>query len=310
MLVISAAAFAQSTVQPVQPVPAQTPENWVTFSPGNEAFSVQMPSGRKVLETVHTDNSKKLAARIYNAESADVFFIILTEPAGDSFRRKMGSQIEAASKYVNSFKPAAGELKIDGYNGKTYEFTDAENFHYKALLLKTDARSCVFLTVSQTQNSAGSERFFKSLRISKTSPPTDESTADTGGIIAAAPNDTGGYARSGGGSAGSNNESSGIGSGTRPPVAPAQTSKMRILSKQPAKYTDNARLFGMSGTVRLRVQFLSSGEIGAVSVVKSLPFGLTPNAIEAAKSIRFEPASKEGQPITTSGVVEYSFTIY
>jgi TonB family protein len=85
---------------------------------------------------------------------------------------------------------------------------------------------------------------------------------------------------------------------------------LRILSKPRPSYTDAARDNLTQGTVRLRVTFLSNGEIGSILPVKSLPNGLTEEAINAAKNIKFEPATIDGKPVTISRTVEYSFSIY
>ena len=89
-----------------------------------------------------------------------------------------------------------------------------------------------------------------------------------------------------------------------------KTLSIRLLSKPPAKYTDMARENGVEGSVRLRVTFLASGEIGAVSPVSSLPDGLTEQAIAAARSITFEPATRSGIPVNIVKLVEYSFSTY
>lgn len=107
---------------------------------------------------------------------------------------------------------------------------------------------------------------------------------------------------------------SGVGSGTSKPIVPNtentdKTSPLRILSKSPASYTDAARQNGIEGTVRLRVTFLASGEIGSIAPVSGLPFGLTEYAIAAARNIKFEPATKNGIPISVTKLVEYNFSI-
>jgi TonB family protein len=83
---------------------------------------------------------------------------------------------------------------------------------------------------------------------------------------------------------------------------------LRILSKSTAQYTNEARRNGTAGTVQLRVTFLASGAIGDISPVNSLPDGLTQAAIEAAKGIKFEPATENGTPLTVTKLIEYSFT--
>jgi len=125
---------------------------------------------------------------------------------------------------------------------------------------------------------------------------------------------------SGSGSGTGDGNGGGTGSGTAgarttppapPPPKPAGvTTDIKIISKPGAKYTDAARQNQFSGTVRLRVVFTASGQIGSVSAVGSLPYGLTEQAIAAAKSIRFEPAKRDGVPITKTKQIDYSFTLY
>ena len=95
------------------------------------------------------------------------------------------------------------------------------------------------------------------------------------------------------------------------PVITANTNRgVMILSKPRAIYTDRARQNQLQGQVILRVTFKSDGRIGKVKVVSGLADGLTQNAIEAAKKIKFEPQIKNGKPITTKKSVMYSFTLY
>ncbi len=85
---------------------------------------------------------------------------------------------------------------------------------------------------------------------------------------------------------------------------------LRILAKPRANYTDVARQNGIEGFVMLRVTFLASGQIGSISLVSALPFGLTEHAIAAARNLRFIPAIRNGQYTTVSKQVQYVFTIY
>jgi TonB family protein len=85
---------------------------------------------------------------------------------------------------------------------------------------------------------------------------------------------------------------------------------MKIVSKPRANYTDTARQNQVQGTVTLRVTFLANGQIGSISPVSGLPYGLTEQAIAAARSIRFEPQMVNGNPVAVTKQVQYSFTIY
>ncbi|MDQ2745709.1 MAG: energy transducer TonB [Acidobacteriota bacterium] len=98
-----------------------------------------------------------------------------------------------------------------------------------------------------------------------------------------------------------------------PPVAPppvGPTEAIKILSKPQPRYTDAARQNNVTGTVTLKVTFTASGQIGSIAPVSGLPYGLTEQAIAAAKAIRFEPPKRNGVPYSVSKTISYSFTIY
>ncbi len=84
----------------------------------------------------------------------------------------------------------------------------------------------------------------------------------------------------------------------------------KIIYREKAKYTreghDNLR----HGTVELNVIFRTDGSISDFKVINGLPDGLTEKAIEAAKKIRFEPAIKNGQPVSVRGTIEFPFHLY
>lgn len=119
---------------------------------------------------------------------------------------------------------------------------------------------------------------------------------------------------SGSGSGVGDGDGDGRGSGRRigaPPPKPAGvTQKFRLLAKPKAMYTDPARQNSVQGNVTLRVQLLASGQVGSITPVSRLPYGLTEQAIAAARQIKFEPAKRDGVPVTTTVTFQYSFTIY
>ena len=85
---------------------------------------------------------------------------------------------------------------------------------------------------------------------------------------------------------------------------------LQIIAKPRANYTDAARTNQTEGTVTLRVTFLPNGKVGDVGIVKYLPDGLTEGSVEAAKNIKFEPATLNGKPIAVTKQVQYSFSLY
>lgn len=90
----------------------------------------------------------------------------------------------------------------------------------------------------------------------------------------------------------------------------SQSLRPIILYKEKAKYTEPARRNRIEGTVILNVVFTAGGSIENIRVVRGLPQGLTENAIEAAKRIRFTPAIKDGQRVSVRGNLEFTFSLY
>ena len=107
------------------------------------------------------------------------------------------------------------------------------------------------------------------------------------------------------------------GSGLRPPPPPkppappvGPTVGINILSKPQPRYTDAARTNNVQGTVTLKVTFSASGQVTGVAPINGLPYGLTEQAIAAARQIRFEPPKRNGVPYSISKSIQYTFSIY
>jgi TonB family protein len=94
------------------------------------------------------------------------------------------------------------------------------------------------------------------------------------------------------------------------PIQPMDASlRPTILYKEKAQYTQEAKDNKVEGTVVLSVVFGADGQIGDIRVIRGLPHGLTQKAIEATSKIRFEPAMKDGQPVSVRGALEFSFML-
>ena len=85
---------------------------------------------------------------------------------------------------------------------------------------------------------------------------------------------------------------------------------LKIISKSPAPYTVEARSNNISGTIRLLIEFATDGKVRNILITKRLGNGLDENAIDAARNIRFTPATRNGVPFSVVKTVEYSFSIY
>lgn len=87
------------------------------------------------------------------------------------------------------------------------------------------------------------------------------------------------------------------------------TQKARILEKPDPQYTPLALKKEIEGIVVIRAVFAFDGQVTHVQVVKGLPYGLTEEAIAAAKGIRFIPALKDGHPVSMYFQLEYNFAL-
>lgn len=67
---------------------------------------------------------------------------------------------------------------------------------------------------------------------------------------------------------------------------------------------------GETGTIRLWVLFLPNGKIGLIAPVNRLSNRLTGIAIDAARGIKFNPALRDGKPISIVKQIEYSFSTF
>jgi TonB family protein len=84
--------------------------------------------------------------------------------------------------------------------------------------------------------------------------------------------------------------------------------KARLLSKPEPPYTEDARNYQVAGTVILKAILSKTGKVDNIRVVSGLPYGLTKQAIEAAKGIKFTPATKDGKPVSMWIQLEYNFS--
>lgn len=88
------------------------------------------------------------------------------------------------------------------------------------------------------------------------------------------------------------------------------TSKARVTAKPEPRYTEQARNQQTTGTVVLRCVFAADRTVKYLLVVVGLPDGLTERALEAARRIKFEPAIKDGRPVSMYIQLEYNFNLY
>lgn len=96
-----------------------------------------------------------------------------------------------------------------------------------------------------------------------------------------------------------------------------QPPKTTIKSKPAPHYPKEARAQHIEATIVLRAIFTSSGKVTDLKFSKAIPSDLpedvlklfTEESINAARKIKFEPATKAGHPVSMYVQLEYNFRL-
>ncbi|WP_263359384.1 energy transducer TonB [Acidicapsa ligni] len=90
-------------------------------------------------------------------------------------------------------------------------------------------------------------------------------------------------------------------------VAEAKTTPPVLLSHAAPQYTDEARQLKIQGDVVLRVTITTTGQMLVHNVIRGLGHGLDEAATRSATSYKFQPATKNGQPVdyTTNIIIKF-----
>jgi TonB family protein len=187
------------------------------------------------------------------------------------------------------------DLTLDGFSGKQYRMSGS----YGGQVYYFAASKHVYVITLAVSDEANPSltRFFSSLRLgdrkgaaatnARTTKKRDPAAAPSAGVSDVQA---------------SNQEQT---------FSPKQvTRKATIIWRPPPIYTEEARQNQVNGTVVLRAVFSSSGYVTNIKVVSGLADGLTERAIEAARSIRFFPAVKDGKFVSQYIQIEYNFNLY
>jgi len=303
-----------------QPGPEQK-VRWTSFVPTKEPFAAEVP----VPLDIHASDDD--SQRFYSGKINGTYFFVFSEKVG----KKVTSR--AALQFAHSYQAEARAETFGVVKADRFEFKDDEGYFHVVLYFVSNQRDYLMHCLSRVEKDSLITRFYRSLRIfdQKQTNSTDASEEPeasatdpqpSGPVQMVAPgNSTDPGLGSGSGSGSSRGAGSGSGAGTgngngggvgagSTPSPTVPSSPLKILAKGPAGYTDMARIYNIQGVVRMRVTFTANGSIGSVVPISFLPFGLTKNAIKAAKAMRFQPRTVNGIPVSVAKIVEYSFSIY
>jgi len=273
----------------------QKEPNWQPFAPDKEEFATEVPTALTPKIGVRG------LSRSYRGKLNNTWFFIFSDVISGP------SSTKIALNFARNSQPVGTLENFGDMPSEKFEFGDDDGFYHRLFTFKTNTRIYVLQTVSPQKDDPMAERFFAKLQIGKVQPGNGETqpiepVEDT----LPAPTPGSGIAAGRGG---------GIGSGSPSPAPDRQvetkpTSPLTILSRPRPLYTDLARFYGIQGAVRTRVVFLHDGTIGTVMPITKLPFGLTKSSVNAARSLQFQPALRDGKPYDVTKQVEYSFNLY
>lgn len=89
----------------------------------------------------------------------------------------------------------------------------------------------------------------------------------------------------------------------------SHVSAPEVISRVQAKYTDDARRFGIQGVVLLSAAVDESGRARDIHVERSVEPGLDQEAIKAVRLWRFRPGEQDGHPVRVNVNVEVTFSL-
>jgi TonB family protein len=87
----------------------------------------------------------------------------------------------------------------------------------------------------------------------------------------------------------------------------AKTTAPVLLSHSQPEYTAEARQLKIQGDVVLRVTITATGQVIVHNVIRGLGHGLDESAVRSAPTYKFQPATKNGQPVdfTTNIIIKF-----
>jgi len=80
-----------------------------------------------------------------------------------------------------------------------------------------------------------------------------------------------------------------------------------FLSRVKPEYTAEAERADVSATVEVTVVLRSSGQVGEATITRWAGFGLEESALRAIRQLKFNPATRNGQPISVRALIRYNF---
>jgi TonB family protein len=276
----------------------QNPE-WIEISPAGESFRVSMPNQPTLdKEKVGSVSGNRYTALTGEAtytlwsitnehyqsdENTDAYLDATAELVWEGLLRSAREALEEKDRRLARMTYVR-ELPPEGLPGREYTLTVGDVTGTTKFFVAHE-HIYVMLAMGKPGGDWPREQFFASFRTSSSSQQSHIGR----GILPVPANDA---------------DPNRIFSGRE------VTQKARVLEKPEPTYSESARKFGVQGTIILRCVFSKDGEVTNIHVIRKLPHGLTEQAVNAARGIRFAPAMKDGQPVSMWMELQYNFNLF
>lgn len=248
---------------------------WQRYTVKDEEFSVTLPlfpMMRTSQGTRKSDGKARVERYLKTSFDGISYYIEAFEnPEPKQSLEQFVDELRLTGLYDPATKR---QFTINGFNGIEYS-SGKKSFRAMVQLVATEKHLYRFIALGAGAERSGPKEFFSSIKLGK-EPDGVEVSDYTGEWI---------Y------------------TGREVDV------KARLLTKPEPSYTAEARKNEISGTVVLKVIFAKTGQVTNIRTVSGLPYGLTDQAIKAAKKIKFTPAMKNGQPVSMWMQLEYNFSL-
>jgi len=272
-------------VAPAGIKPPFDPGSWSRFTVKGEEFSVLLPTlpAMTTNKGLRNSDQKQQSQRHLKTSLDEVVYSI--EVFENPKPRQSLDEFIAEQTLNAEYDPASERrLVIYGVPGKEYSSLDKDS-PTVVQFFATEKRLYRFLASGPYVEAQAVRAFFSSIKLGKEAYGIEVS--DGPGTQIQAPAYTGEK----------------IYTGREVDV------KARLLTKPEPMYTADARKNEISGIVILKVVFAKTGQVTNIRVVAGLPYGLTEQAINAGRQIKFTPAMKDGKPVSMWMQLEYNFSL-
>jgi TonB family protein len=264
--------------------------DWKKFTVRDEEFSISLPAVPAMTTTERKlrGTSTEVTERVLGAYADGVAYAIFSFE--NKPERSLDSFIEEQSKItLFQWSPSGRTLSVDRVSGKEFDIPEAP-LSGVVQFFSTATHLYQLQAIGAGAADPRVSRFLSSLKFGKASGAT--AVVDGPGTLPTSDLKTQGINLD------------------RAFVARDVDRKALIVTRPEPSYTIDARRNAIAGEVVLRVVLSASGEVVNFRVLTGLPFGLSEQAIAAAKQIRFVPASKDGQRVSMWLQLEYNFSLH